>query len=628
MMKSRWIWNEKAVGNDTYVEFFTVFTCLSSDEIVLKLSFDGFADVTFNGKPIFFSACGDYPDYKYMDEIKLSGVKNGRNKIVFKVWHHGTPAFTYHPATAGLFFEIYKNGELFVVSNKDVPSRVMRKYFNGQCKEMNFALGLSFSYDNTKREGKFIQSCEVDKSYEFHPRRIKNLTLSKKLATKIEMRENSAIIDMGFETSGFLHLDFISERNQKINISYGEYLTPEGNVNANPTNWLDFNFTFIAKKGRNQYENRFRRLGGRYIQVAWESPIEINYIGIKEVNYPSILIDRKIENKKDREIYDLCVRSLQLCMHEHYEDCPWREQGLYAFDSRNQMLFGYYAFKTYEFQRANLVLLSKSVGENGLLTITAISPKKSARNDGGIPFFSLAFIMAVSEYVEHSGDKTLIDEVGTVVEGIFSLFNSMKDNTGLIVNFDKPTWNFFEWGRYRAGGDENNPKRNRKYHNLILNCMYLLAKEKYARISGKTFNDEAEEMKRALKDMFYVKETGLYQHTTKFKKRYCQLANALVVLCGLEGKEYAKNLVKSKRLSKATLAMKPFVYDALLEADKEYADFILKDIRKIFGKMLKVGATSTWETEDGVKAFGGVGSLCHAWAAFAPYYYTILGIAK
>ena len=43
------------------------------------------------------------------------------------------------------------------------------------------------------------------------------------------------------------------------------------------------------------------------------------------------------------------IRTLELCMHEHYEDCPWREQGLYAYDSRNQILYGYYVWGNYDF---------------------------------------------------------------------------------------------------------------------------------------------------------------------------------------------------------------------------------------------------------------------------------------
>lgn len=50
-----------------------------------------------------------------------------------------------------------------------------------------------------------------------------------------------------------------------------------------------------------------------------------------------------------QKIYDTAVRTLKLCIHEPYEDIPWREQSLYCFDSRNQMLCGYYAFQEFKF---------------------------------------------------------------------------------------------------------------------------------------------------------------------------------------------------------------------------------------------------------------------------------------
>jgi hypothetical protein len=62
-------------------------------------------------------------------------------------------------------------------------------------------------------------------------------------------------------------------------------------------------------------------------------------------------------------------------MHEHYEDCPWREQALYTMDSRNQMLSGYYALSEYVFPRASLVLISKGVRPDGLLSLDAFDGK-------------------------------------------------------------------------------------------------------------------------------------------------------------------------------------------------------------------------------------------------------------
>ena len=84
-----------------------------------------------------------------------------------------------------------------------------------------------------------------------------------------------------------------------------------------------------------------------------------------------------------RSIYDVCVRTLDLCMHEHYEDCPWREQALYTMDSRNQMLCGYDVWHETAFCKASLRLIAHSLREDGLLELC--SP---ARVPITIPSFS------------------------------------------------------------------------------------------------------------------------------------------------------------------------------------------------------------------------------------------------
>lgn len=83
------------------------------------------------------------------------------------------------------------------------------------------------------------------------------------------------------------------------------------------------------------------------------------------MDYPVQRIGRKFEDKTMRKIYDVSVYTLRQCMHEHYEDCPWREQALYTMDSRNQMLCGYYAFRGARYQRANLVYISKGSARTG-----------------------------------------------------------------------------------------------------------------------------------------------------------------------------------------------------------------------------------------------------------------------
>lgn len=87
-------------------------------------------------------------------------------------------------------------------------------------------------------------------------------------------------------------------------------------------------------------------IAGRYLEVFAQHPIRLHYAGIIPQVIPVEVIPCRFDSDEDRRIYDVCINTMKLCMMEHYVDCPWREQNLYALDARNQMLFGYHAFMT------------------------------------------------------------------------------------------------------------------------------------------------------------------------------------------------------------------------------------------------------------------------------------------
>ena len=99
-----------------------------------------------------------------------------------------------------------------------------------------------------------------------------------------------------------------------------------------------------------------------------------------------------------------------------------------------------------------------------------------------------------------------------------------------------------------------------------------------------------------------------------------KLGNSLAILVGLGDEELAERVIREKEIISATLSMRAFVYDALLAFGDKYKNFILQDIRERYGKMLKSGATTFWETEKGEYDFDGAGNLCHGWSAIPIYY--------
>ena len=67
--KAKWIWAADRVDKDEYAEFNASFKLSGEKNVLLKISCDGVYSVNVNGKLAAFSACADYPYYKFYDEI-------------------------------------------------------------------------------------------------------------------------------------------------------------------------------------------------------------------------------------------------------------------------------------------------------------------------------------------------------------------------------------------------------------------------------------------------------------------------------------------------------------------------------------------------------------------------------
>ncbi|MBR1868203.1 MAG: hypothetical protein IJ800_06490 [Clostridia bacterium] len=615
-MTGKWIWINRGNEKNEYAEFVTTFKCKKGENTTLKIACDGIYSVFLNEELVAFSGCADYPHYKFYDEVDITDKCEDVNGVKIMVWHLGDNSQTYIEDDPGVIFEVCCGAEVAVYSDKRIKSRKMTEYKNGEIRKITSQLGYTFSYDNGATLNGYGESVEVEKTLNLHKRQIKPLELKDRVEITVLKLENSYLIDMGRETAGFIDLDIDSPIDQLITISYGEHIV-DGGVRRIIGD-RDFSFDFRAVKGENKYTNTLRRIAGRYLQVYCESPVKINYLGLRPVCYPVEEREKGFKSADEivNRIYDVCADTLKLCMHEHYEDCPWREQALYTMDSRNQMLCGYYAFKTTEYQRANLVLISKGVRPDGLLSLCF-----PTGNDFPIPSFSLYNLIQVYEYVEFTKDRSLLAEVESSIKRYIGVFIEHIDDNGLIADFPAPFWNFYEWMEYSDNADQigDNGGRGKKRYSLILNCLFVYVMRLYKKLFGEAdFNEE--------KTLSAIDRT--FRSGDKFRlyddlDRYSQLGNALAILAGLGNEKTAEEIVGGKMIS-ATLSMRAFVYDALLSFGDKYSDYIIKDIKERYTAMLDAGATSFWETEKGEADFGGAGSLCHGWSAIPVYYFNKL----
>ena len=103
------------------------------------------------------------------------------------------------------------------------------------------------------------------------------------------------------------------------------------------------------------------------------------------------------------------------------------------------------------------------------------------------------------------------------------------------------------------------------------------------------------------------------------------MENKLIVAnhkMNMDAKEVNERLLKQGNAKGMSTFMGYYILSAMALAGNY--ERCLSCIREYWGGMLKLGATTFWETLKGEADFGGAGSLCHGWSAMAAYYYSIL----
>ena len=636
MKFAKWIWENKEDHADEYVCFYDTFE-VTEEKVCLEISCDSNYELYVNGGIVAFGQYADFPYYKVYDRVDISPYcKKGKNQICILVWYYGADFSTYYKGRPCLIYEIKEGERVIAFSDETTLCRKTTDYLSGVKKIITVQLGYSYSYDMRAydgwREENFIPTCFSpavllqDHPQAMFERPIEKLRL--KSFQKAEKIEGTAdIYDLGKETVGYLAFRLKAPRNAQINISYGEHLVEKNGISCVPRKigGRDFSMDFVANGEWFDFANYMRRLGGRYLQITCDAPVEVDQIGLYPAEYPVNVLPVRFDSPLRQKIYDTAVHTLRCCMFEHYEDCPWREQALYNVDSRNQMLCGYYAFGEYRFARASLDLMGRDQREDGLLHICFPS-----KIDLVIPFFSLIYVIQMQEYAEYSGDDSLLAEYYERMQRILQAFDSFLED-GLVCNLQGQGryWNFYEWSPTLDGSDSGLPKQ----FDLMLNSAYVMATDKMAVISEKLGLDEdaekyrklAEYMRKNIHDRFYDREKGLYC-TTLGLESCSQLANAFAILCKAADRDTAisvcKKIISRNDMVPASLSMKAFLYDALLQTDRQtYMDWVLDDIDLTYSYMLDQGATTFWETLKGAEDFENAGSLCHGWSAIPVIYY-------
>lgn len=451
------------------------------------------------------------------------------------------------------------------------------------------------------------------------------------------------IIDLGREECGFIDLELDTASGTVVDIAVGEHIA-DMRVRAE-VGGRNFASRYITCEGKQHFVYYMERYAGRYIQLHFtklNAPVKLFYAGLLPANYPVDLRGAfSCSDSLFERIYEVSRHTLHLCMHERYEDCPWREQALYAEDARTEALVGYYIFGEYNLACVSLDLLGRSVEEDSFVKICA-----PCQSDLRIPFATMSWMVALSEYVCFSGDIQRIEEHIQHAGRILETYCGRLIDDLLPCPQGKKYWHFYDWAEGLSGSIAHTDTEalSGQRFDAILNFFFILAMEKLSvvfdycgqRIISKKYYSQAEATRKAAHKMFWnAKEKSYvtYSGHQAIEKHYAEMTQALALLAGVPDSKDADAL--RNRLSEPdngwvpiSLGMTIYKYEAILNGSVETGGRSLKMITSLWQKMIYDGATTFWETIKGHADFNGAGSLCHGFSTVPAYIYQayILGV--
>ena len=649
---------------DRYFDYQTTFSLAEPADTKLYISAYSQYAVYLNGT---FVDCGQMPGYEHLqfyDTLEISDyLVPGENTLLIRQYVCGADFSTEHRQIPGVIFALYNGETQILVSSPECLSRPNPGYLeNGEV--VTVQLNFNFEYDANRPEADFAPSVAANKEQHLVPRPIRKLDIlppkEGKIVAQGLFRENDPTLrkaermltawlsafrndklgdgktwripegriadgiylvsDLGGEQAGLLTFSLDVEKETEILIGFGEHLDDLRVRSA--IGGRNFCLRYIAKPGHNEFFHPFLRLGLRYLQLhVYADCFTLHQLAIRPTVYPLNYLPIPTEDGFFRKVYEVGRNTLHLCMHEHYEDCPWREQSLYAMDSRVQMLCGYYAFGEYAFPRASLRLMAHSLREDKMLELCA--PGKVPVN---IPSFTAVYIRQILEYTQFSKDLSLAEEVFDVMKTIVDGFLSRVNETGLPPLYrGQAAWNFYEWKQGLDGFERHETDVYEcpwgAFVSDSLGCFAQLCQMLRPELTD-TYLSARDKLNQVLHQTFFDEATGAYLTRLGDSAPRHTLTQALMLYAGAVPQAYLSQVAQAitgKQLIPASVSMSIYVYEALLKLGDSFRDYVLSHIRQTWTTMLYSGFDTFWETIDGADDFYFAGSLCHGWASVPIY---------
>ena len=194
---------------------------------------------------------------------------------------------------------------------------------------------------------------------------------------------------------------------------------------------------------------------GRFVEIVVrtaDEPLAVLSFSLRETGYP---IDwaYRFESSDARwgGALRIMERTLQMCSHESYFDCPYYEQLMYCGDSRLEMLATYATTRDDRLPRKAMTVLDRTRSEAGLT-----QSRQSPDEPQVIPPYALHYVQMVADYMLWRGDKAFVRKRLDGVRSVLNAWCGHIGDDGLARNprgWNFVDWNYSWWGGMAPNGD-------------------------------------------------------------------------------------------------------------------------------------------------------------------------------
>lgn len=369
--------------------------------------------------------------------------------------------------------------------------------------------------------------------------------------------------------------------------------------------------TFRPDGGENR---RFESLwwhAGRYVEIfviTQDEPLSLHQLALRETRYP-LETESRIEFNDPRlsTIVPLAVRTLQMCSHETYMDCPYFEQLMYIGDCRIEALITYAITRDDRLPKKALRLFEWSRLHNGLT-----QSRYPSRIRQIIPPFSLWWIAMLHDFAYWRSDRGLVRELLPATRGVLNYFLNCRVDHEFIGGM--AGWNFLDWTEGWPGGV---PPDGKDGANASLNWQMVLALRQAAELEvyagdpviGRRYQVLAKELAQLINTHFWNESRGLYADALDLAT-FSEHAQCLGLLArgvpARRKKQLATNLLTAPDLARATIYFSHYLFEAFRLLGQ--ADALL-DRLSMWSDLAGCGFKTLLEHPEPSR------SDCHAWAS-------------